>query len=108
MFFLLPKEKEMQPIERAFRYSCIFPMILLILACGFAMPLVVVSTQQVFSMFFVLSDHIMEFEIQSSANQASRIVSARSTGHSLLENRLVTFFYAHFAFLHFIGWSGQG
>ncbi len=40
-------------LERAFRYSCIFPMILLILACGFAMPLVVVSTQQVFSMFFV-------------------------------------------------------
>lgn len=52
--FLLPKEKEMQTyLERAFRYSCIFPLIFLILACGLAMPLVVVSTEQSFSMFFV-------------------------------------------------------
>ena len=44
--FLLPKEKEMQTyLERAFRYSCIFPLIFLILACGLAMPLVVVSTE---------------------------------------------------------------
>lgn len=40
-------------LERAFRYSCIFPLIFLILACGLAMPLVVVSTEQSFSMFFV-------------------------------------------------------
>ena len=55
--FLLPKEKEMQTyLERAFRYSCIFPLIFLILACGLAMPLVVVSTEQSFSMFFVRLD----------------------------------------------------
>ena len=33
----------------------------------------------------------MEFEIQSSANQESRIVSTRSTSYSLLEIRLVFF-----------------
>ena len=34
----------------------------------------------------------MEFEIQSSANQESRIVLTRSTSYSLLEIRLVFFF----------------
>ncbi|WP_165005431.1 MULTISPECIES: ABC transporter permease [unclassified Enterococcus] len=54
LVFLLPKEKEMRSyLQQAFRYSCIFPMLLLGLAGGFAMPLVVVSTGQPFSFFFV-------------------------------------------------------
>ncbi|MGM9902789.1 hypothetical protein A5844_002470 [Enterococcus sp. 10A9_DIV0425] len=54
LVFLLPKEKEMHGyLQQAFRYSCLFPMIGLGLAGGFAMPLVVVTTQQPFSMFFI-------------------------------------------------------
>lgn len=49
----------------------------------------------------------MEFEIQSSANQESRIVSTRSTSYSLLEIRLV-FSSLIFLFLSFywLIWAG--
>lgn len=51
--FLLPKEKEMRGyLQSAFRYSCLFPFVLLFLASGFSMPLVVLSTHASFSDFF--------------------------------------------------------
>lgn len=52
--FLLPQEKEMRVyLSKAFRYSCLFPFLVLFLASGFAMPLVVVSTGQPFSMYLI-------------------------------------------------------
>ncbi len=71
LVFLLPKEKEMKGyLQRAFRYSCIFPMIFLGLVCGFAMPLVVVSTQQPFSLFFVYL--LILWSLKSSHLQVKR------------------------------------
>ncbi|WP_218657971.1 MULTISPECIES: ABC transporter permease [Enterococcus] len=52
--FLLPKEKAMRAyLSEAFRYSCVFPSVVLFLASGFAMPLIVVSTGQPFSMYLI-------------------------------------------------------
>ncbi|EOH92615.1 ABC transporter permease [Enterococcus villorum] len=52
--FLLPKEKEIREyLQHAFRYSCVFPFLFLSLACGFSMPLVVVTTGQPFSFYFI-------------------------------------------------------
>ncbi|OJG77769.1 ABC transporter EcsB [Enterococcus ratti] len=52
--FLLPKEKELHGyLQQAFRHSLIFPFLFLGLACGFSMPLVVVTTGQSFSYYFV-------------------------------------------------------
>jgi ABC-2 type transport system permease protein len=52
--FLLPKEKEMREyLQHAFRYSCVLPFLFLSLACGFSMPLVVVTTGQPFSFYFI-------------------------------------------------------
>ncbi|MGM0126091.1 ABC-2 type transport system permease [Enterococcus sp. AZ194] len=44
MVFLLPKEQEMGAyFKRSFVYSCLFPFFLLVLICGFLMPLLVIS-----------------------------------------------------------------
>lgn len=52
--FLLPKEKEIRKyLQRAFNYSCVFPFLFLGLACGFSMPLVVVTNGQPFSFYFL-------------------------------------------------------
>ncbi|MBF8808571.1 MAG: ABC transporter permease [Enterococcus lacertideformus] len=52
--FLLPKEREMRGyLQRALHYSCIYPFLFLGLTCGFAMPLVVVTTEQSFSFVYL-------------------------------------------------------
>ncbi len=54
LVFLLPKEKEMKSyLKRGLRYSMILPAVILVLTGGFAMPLVVVSTGNPFSMYFI-------------------------------------------------------
>lgn len=52
MVFLLPKENKMTDyFKRSFTYSCIFPFVLLVLVCGFLMPLLVVAGGFQFSEF---------------------------------------------------------
>lgn len=53
--FLIPKEAQMKDfLNRALRYSCLFPFALLLLVAGFLMPLYVVSTGESFWAFFPL------------------------------------------------------
>lgn len=72
LVFLLPKEKEMhQYLQRAFLYSSLFPFLFLGLACGFSMPLVVVTTGQPFSFYFVYL--LILWGLKSSQLQIKRV-----------------------------------
>ncbi|WP_308629268.1 ABC transporter permease [uncultured Enterococcus sp.] len=72
LVFLLPKEKEMhQYLQRAFLYSSLFPSLFLGLACGFSMPLVVVTTGKPFSFYFVYL--LILWGLKSSQLQIKRV-----------------------------------
>lgn len=81
--FLLPKEEEMRGyLQKAFRYSCIFPSIFLSLICGFSMPLLVVSMGRSFTDFFFYL--IVLWCMKSSQLQTKRAEVFRIDSRQLL------------------------
>lgn len=110
LVFLLPKEKEMKSyLKRGLRYSMILPAVFLILTGGFAMPLIVVSTGNPFSLYFVYL--IMLFCLKISEFQVRWAALSRMPEKSLKMWRGIwigTTFAVLLIALYLSVWAGVG